>query len=75
MQDPVARLVREAATLDAVADALGRAAALLIDAGNRAGGRTLRRMSRDHRIKALLRRGQAANLLGRELPAGDSARG
>jgi hypothetical protein len=72
MQESVAMLVREAATLDAVADALGTAASVLIDLGNRAGGRRLRRMGRDQRVKALMRRAQAASLLGRELPAAEA---
>ncbi|VUD70212.1 hypothetical protein [Methylobacterium symbioticum] len=69
MQERIAPLVREAATLEYIADALAQAAGVHAGVGDRGGARTLRRMSREHRVKAMLRRGLAAAILGRELPA------
>ncbi len=69
MQDSVAPLVREATVLDDIADALVRHATVHGCAGDRAVACRLRRMGRELRIKAMLRRGQAAAILGHELPA------
>lgn len=69
MQDRIAPLVREAATFDAIADGLARGATVHIRMGHRFGARTLLRMCREHRVKALMRRCQAAANLGRELPS------
>lgn len=68
MQESIAPLVREAMTLDSIADALVRAATVLGCTHNQAVACKLRRMSRGLRIKAMLRRGRAAAILGRELP-------
>ncbi|KOX43473.1 MULTISPECIES: hypothetical protein [Methylobacterium] len=69
MQDSVAPLVREATVLDDIADALVRHATVHGCAGDRAVACRLRRMGRELRIKAMLRRGHAAAILGHELPA------
>ncbi len=69
MQDRIAPLVREAATFDAIADGLAQGAAAHVCMGNRSGARMLLRMCREHRVKALMRRCQAAAILGRELPS------
>lgn len=69
MQDSVKPLVREAMVLDNIADALVRHATMHGCAGDRAVACRLRRMGRELRIKAMLRRGYAAAILGHELPA------
>lgn len=68
MQDSVAPLVREAMTLDNIADALVRHATVHGCAGNQPLAHRLRRMGRELRIKAMLRRGHAAAILGHALP-------
>lgn len=69
MQDRIAPLVREATTLDAIADGLARGAVVHGRMGNRSVARTLLRMGREHRVKALMRRCEAAAILDRELPS------
>ncbi len=69
MQHRIAPLVSEAATFDAIADGLARGATAHRCMGNRFEARTLLRMCREHRVKALMRRCQAAAILGRELPS------
>lgn len=68
MQESITPLVREAMTLDNIADALVRAATNHGGTEKQAVACKLRRMSRELRIKAMLRRGRAAAILGRELP-------
>ncbi|MFY9290372.1 MAG: hypothetical protein WAP03_06725 [Methylorubrum rhodinum] len=64
MQDSVAPLVRKPMKFDNIADALVRHATVHGCAGNRAVACRLRRMGRELRIKAMLRRGHAAAILG-----------
>ena len=64
----VAPLIREAMTLDNIADALVRHATVHGCAGDQAVACRLRRMGRELRIKAMLKRGHAAVILGHELP-------
>ncbi len=73
MQDSVAPLIREAMTLDniadaQIADALVRHATVHGCAGDQAVACRLRRMGRELRTKAMLKRGHAAAILGHELP-------
>lgn len=68
MQDSVAPLVREAMALDNIADALVRHATAHGVSGDQAVACRLRRMGRELRIKAMLRRGHAAVILGHALP-------
>jgi 2-keto-4-pentenoate hydratase len=68
MQDSVAPLIREAMTLDNIADALVRHATVHGCAGDQAVACRLRRMGRELRTKAMLKRGHAAAILGHELP-------
>lgn len=68
MKDSIAPLVREAATLDSIADALVRHATVHGCAGDKVVAGRLRRMGRELRIKAMLKRGHAAAILGYELP-------
>lgn len=69
MQDSVAPLVREAMTLDSIADALVRHAPVHGCASDRAVACRLRHMGRELRVKAMLRRGHAAAILGHVLPS------
>ena len=65
-------LVAEAVVLEHVADSYVKAAAICIRDGNRVGANHLWRLARNERLKALLARGLAAALLGRELPEEDA---
>lgn len=69
MQDNISALVREAMTLDNIANSLLRHATVHGCAGDRAVVCKLRRMGQELRIKAMLRRGHAAAVLGHELPS------
>lgn len=70
--DRILSLLGEAELLDQIADAFMRAGATNAVEGRRDSARNLRRVARDHRVKAMLARGRAAGLLGHELPDPDA---
>lgn len=70
--DRILSLLGEAELLDHIADAFTRAGATNAIEGRRDSARNLRRVGRDHRIRAMLARGRAAGLLGHELPEGEA---
>ncbi|CAO4145582.1 hypothetical protein LPLAFNJD_LOCUS1977 [Methylorubrum aminovorans] len=60
-------LLRDATTLDFIADELSRAAAVQATENNPYDARTLMRMAREQRVKAILSRARAAAAGGEEL--------
>jgi hypothetical protein len=66
--DRILSLLGEAELLDQIADTFTRAGATNVVEGRRDSARNLQRVARDHRIRAMLARARAAELLGHELP-------
>jgi hypothetical protein len=70
--DEILSLLAEAAVLEEFADAFARAGVTTAGEGKPGSARNLKRVAREHRIKAMLARGRAAGLLGHELPEPDA---